>query len=77
MASGLAPRNQGDRSFRAAFQLLIVREVNEGPVLPLGSFLRELPFQYKPELRWGYPLNLSISVSGGRETNQDSLSKGD
>ena len=34
-------------------------------------------FQYKPELRWGYPLNLSISVSGGRETNQDSLSKGD
>ena len=39
--------------------------------------LLALAFQYKPELRWGYPLNLSISVSGGRETNQDSLSKGD
>ena len=47
-------------------------EANEGPVLPLGVYgfrTCSPPFQYKPELRWGYPLNLSISVSGGRETN--------
>jgi len=30
-----------------------------------------------PRLRSGYPPNLSISVSGGKETNRDSLSKGD
>ena len=30
-----------------------------------------------PRLRRGYPLNLSISVSGGKETNRDSLSRGD
>ena len=31
----------------------------------------------RPELRQGYPLNLSISISGGRETNQDSPSNGE
>lgn len=30
-----------------------------------------------PRLRRDYPLNLSISVSGGKETNRDSLSRGD
>ena len=34
-------------------------------------------FSTTPEIRQDHPLNLSISVSGGRETNQDSLSKGD
>lgn len=29
------------------------------------------------ELRRGDPLNLSILVSGGKETNQDSLSNGE
>lgn len=32
---------------------------------------------FRPELRQGYPLNLSISISGGRETNQDSPSNGE
>lgn len=27
-----------------------------------------------PQIRWDYPLNLSISISGGKETNKDSLS---
>jgi len=30
-----------------------------------------------PRFRRGYPLNLSISVSGGKETNRDILSRGD
>ena len=31
----------------------------------------------RPEIGRGYPLNLSISLSGGKETNQDSLSNGE
>ena len=30
-----------------------------------------------PELGQGYPLNLSILLSGGKETNKDSLSNGE
>ena len=36
-----------------------------------GSFLPE------PQIRRDHPLNLSISISGGRETNQDSPSNGE
>ena len=32
---------------------------------------------FRPQIRQGYPLNLSISISGGKETNQDSLSNGE
>ena len=31
----------------------------------------------QPNLMHDYPLNLSISVSGGKETNKDSLSNGE
>jgi hypothetical protein len=31
----------------------------------------------RPELRQDYPLNLSISISGGEETNKDSPSNGE
>ena len=31
----------------------------------------------RPEIRRDYPLNLSILISGGKETNQDSLSNGE
>ena len=31
----------------------------------------------RPEIRQGYPLNLSISLSGGEETNQDAPSNGE
>lgn len=34
-------------------------------------------FLYRPEIGRDYPLNLSISLSGGKETNQDSLSNGE
>lgn len=32
---------------------------------------------FKPEVEQEYPLNLSISLSGGKETNRDSLSNGE
>ena len=32
---------------------------------------------FRPELRQDYPLNLSISLSGGKETNQDCPSNGE
>ena len=31
----------------------------------------------RPQIRREYPLNLSISLSGGKETNQDSPSNGE
>ena len=31
----------------------------------------------RPEIRRDYPLNLSISLSGGKETNKDSPSNGE
>ena len=33
--------------------------------------------RFRPEIRRDYPLNLSILISGGKETNQDSLSNGE
>lgn len=50
------------------------------PLLPsparahLSSFSSSGP---RPQIRRGDPLNLSILVSGGKETNQDSLSNGE
>ena len=34
-------------------------------------------FRLRPEIRRDYPLNLSILISGGKETNKDSLSNGE
>ena len=31
----------------------------------------------RPQIKQGYPLNLSILISGGKETNQDSPSNGE
>ena len=42
----------------------------------LGPAWRK-PSGSRPELRLGYPLNLSILVSGGIETKKDSLSNGE
>lgn len=36
-----------------------------------------VPSETRPQIRRGDPLNLSILVSGGKETNQDSLSSGE
>ena len=37
----------------------------------------KLLITHRPQIRRDYPLNLSISVSGGKETNQDSPSNGE
>ena len=34
-------------------------------------------FHFRPQIGRDYPLNLSISLSGGKETNKDSLSNGE
>ena len=48
-----------------------------GPLLA-GSLAPSLgPSETRPQIRRGDPLNLSILVSGGKETNQDSLSNGE
>ena len=39
--------------------------------------LEALSFIFGPEIGRDYPLNLSISLSGGKETNKDSLSNGE
>ena len=36
-----------------------------------------LSHQSRPQIGRDHPLNLSISLSGGKETNQDSLSSGE
>lgn len=42
-----------------------------------GAQRQLLCFRVRPQIRRDNPLNLSISVSGGKETNQDSLSSGE
>ena len=42
-----------------------------------GRERREPPLRLRPQLERDDPLNLNISISGGRETNQDSLSNGE
>ena len=60
--------------------------VREGPGVPEpiangfvhgGQLFAELSFHPGPQLRRDYPLNLSISISGGKETNRDSPSNGE
>ena len=38
---------------------------------------RAATLRLRPQIRRDYPLNLSILISGGKETNQDSLSSGE
>jgi hypothetical protein len=39
--------------------------------------MRRATSTLRPEIRQDHPLNLSISISGGKETNQDSPSNGE
>ena len=43
----------------------------------LLPFSKEKPQHHWPQIRQDYPLNLSILISGGKETNQDSPSNGE
>ncbi|KAG4108957.1 hypothetical protein GLYMA_U007802v4 [Glycine max] len=44
---------------------------------PIDDPLRARTLPTRPQVRRGYPLSLSISISGGKETNKDSLSNGE
>ncbi len=46
------------------------------PASPRGSG-RQNPIRVRPQIRRDDPLNLSILLSGGKETNKDSLSSGE
>ena len=48
-----------------------------GEAGPAGGAGRERETRARPQIRRGYPLNLSISLSGGKETNKDSPSNGE
>ena len=43
----------------------------------LRGTICHLPSHFRPQIGRDYPLNLSISLSGGKETNKDSLSNGE
>ena len=45
--------------------------------LDVGVGVASLPLHSEPQIRRDHPLNLSISISGGKETNKDSLSNGE
>ena len=45
-------------------------------VFPLTDW-EKTSYQSRPQIGRDHPLNLSISLSGGKETNQDSLSSGE
>ena len=64
--SDISPRERGFEQGRR----LLVRERPERKQFILLD-------QPRPQIRRDYPLNLSISISGGKETNQDSLSNGE
>ena len=48
-----------------------VRLQNESQVQPVVTLMT------RPQIKRDYPLNLSILLSGGKETNQDSISNGE
>ena len=62
-------RNAFQRNFGASLSLIVLG-------CHLGPAWRK-PSGSRPELRLGYALNLSILVSAGIETKQDSLSNGE
>ena len=53
------------------------RPVAEGSLCGNERVSLVAPFALRPRIRRDYPLNLSISVSGGKETNKDSPSNGE
>ena len=46
-------------------------------ILIMKYLFKETINHYRPQIKWEYPLNLSILISGGKETNKDFLSNGE
>ena len=42
-----------------------------------GPLYGHIRFLARPQIKHDYPLNLSILIGGGKETNKDSLSSGE
>ena len=61
------------------FKWMIINKILQWHLVVLGINLdiQTLLFYHQPQIRWEYPLNLSILISGGKETNWDSLSSGE
>ena len=57
--------------------LIILEDVGDTASRGTACFGKRAQSFSRPQLRCDYPLNLSISVSGGKETNEDSLSNGE
>ena len=53
------------------------RRVKVLKFLMCNSCFHNQTFLARPQIKHDYPLNLSISVSGGKESNNDFLSNGE
>jgi hypothetical protein len=60
-------------SFVGCAEVVVLTKYRSIRRAPRGAVVHRL----RPEIRRDYPLNLSILISGGKETNQDSLSNGE
>lgn len=70
------PLGQGPPSTVAGYPFGATSEAREPPAAG-GSHATLKPIRIRPQIRRDNPLNLSILLSGGKETNQDSLSSGE
>ena len=55
----------------------VIRETDSPGVVERVPVLISYIYICRPQIRQDYPLNLSISISGGKETNKDSPSNGE
>lgn len=74
---GDSSRNESLTSSRGRRVLERTMPMNDldGRHVPLSAVQNNS--RLRPEIRRDYPLNLSILISGGKETNKDSLSNGE
>lgn len=70
-------RGRGTGRSTAVRRLAGARPLSLRPALSRFAGTFSVPSEPRPQIRRGDPLNLSILVSGGKETNQDSLSNGE
>ena len=79
LAQNLSPRRPEPRRSVVKTNLSSSRLVPRPPVLGLmdPEALRKQALASRPQVRRDYPLSLSISISGGKETYQDSPSNGE
>lgn len=76
LAALIEPKGPARRA-AALYRLICESGKLEGGALRLAPFHYPLFFARRPEIGRDYPLNLSILLSGGKETNQDSLGIGE